>query len=66
MTVSNLAADTYATFVEGEQVMIKSGGPVMTVVGTCDDCGEIDVAYGTSDGDIDIIGLPPEALVRVH
>lgn len=58
--------ETYETFVEGELVMIKSGGPAMTVLATCEDCGDIDVAYGTSDGDVDILTLPSDALVRVH
>lgn len=58
--------DTYDAFVEGELVMLKSGGPVMTVLGTCEDCGEIDVAYGNSQGDVDILGMPAEALVRVQ
>lgn len=55
----------YDVYVEGELVMLKSGGPVMTTIGFCEDCNEVEVAYGTSDGDIDILGFPPEALVRV-
>jgi hypothetical protein len=64
-TRSRLPIPDYDVFVEGDRVMLKSGSTTMTVVGHCDDCGDIDVAYGTSDGDIDIINLPPEALVRV-
>lgn len=56
----------FAHFVEGEQVMLKSGGPTMTVLGYCEDCDEVDAAYGTSDGDVDILTLPSATIVRVQ
>lgn len=56
----------YDVFVEGELVMLKSGGPVMTVIGYCEDCDEIECAYGDSDGDLSFAELPSAAIVRVQ
>lgn len=39
----------------GDIVMLVSGGPDMTVVDVCEDCGEVEVAFFlfTSDGNCD-------------
>ena len=56
----------YNIFVEGEVVMIKTGGPSMTVIEVCEDCGSVTAVYGNSQGDLDQFEFPPEALVRVN
>ncbi len=48
-------------FASGEIVELKSGGLPLTVIGVCE-CGNVDVAYTDSEGDIDILTLPPAAL----
>lgn len=46
----------------GGLVRLKSGSPDLTVTGTCEECGDVDVAY--SDGvDIILDTLPAAALV---
>lgn len=58
--------DAYESFVEGELVMLKSGGPVMTVIGYCDECGEVEAAYGDSEGNLQFHELPSACLLRVQ
>lgn len=58
----NFTISIAATFDPGELVELKSGGLALTVLDFCDNCGEVDVAYTTSDGDIDILTLPAAAL----
>ena len=66
VTRNRLPIPDYDVFVEGEIVMLKSGGPEMTVIDVCEDCGDVTAAYGTSDFDVDVLTLPPAAIVRVH
>lgn len=65
-THARIPTPDYDVFVEGEVVLLKSGGPAMTVIDICEDCGDVTAAYRTSDGDIDVITFPPEALVRLQ
>jgi len=65
-TRNRMPIPEYDVFVEGELVMLKSGGPVMTVVDYCEGCGEVEAAYGDSDGDISFVELPSAAIVRVQ
>ncbi len=46
----------------GDQVELKSGGLPLTVLSYCSTCGDVDVAYTDSEGDIDILTLPAAAL----
>ena len=54
--------DFYETYVEGQRVRLVVGGPVCVIIDVCDCCGEITMAYGDSDGDIDIVTVPPTAV----
>ncbi len=54
--------DAYDIFVEGQVVRLLTGGPPMTVIEVCEGCGDVTVAYTTSDGDIDVLDLPPVAV----
>ena len=65
-TRNHMPIPDYDVFVEGELVMLKSGGPVMTVIGYCEDCDEIECACGDSDGDLSFAELPSAAIVRVQ
>jgi uncharacterized protein YodC (DUF2158 family) len=49
-------------FATGEQVELKSGGLPLTVLSFCAACGDVDVAYTDSEGDIEILTLPADAL----
>lgn len=57
--------DTYDTFIEGEIVVLKTGGPAMVVIDYCENCDEIDVAYGTGKH-VHMLTLPSAAVVRVQ
>lgn len=54
--------DVPSTPAPGDLVELKSGGAALTVLDFCAECGEVDVAYTDSDGDIDILTLPSAAL----
>jgi hypothetical protein len=54
--------DAYDVFVEGQVVRLLTGSQPMTVIETCPDCGDVTVAYCNSDGDIDVLDLPPAAV----
>ena len=54
--------DFYETFVEGQTVRLITGSSPLVIIDVCDDCGEVTVAYGTSDGDIDVLTVPAVAL----
>ncbi len=49
----------------GAIVRLKSGGPDLTVVDTCTDCGDVEVAYSDGVGVL-FAKLPGAALVSVH
>lgn len=51
-----------ASFAPGELVELKSGSLPLTVLDFCDGCGEVEVAYTDSDGDIEIFTFPAAAL----
>lgn len=46
----------------GDIVELVSGGPPMTVLGACHECGEVDVAYATPNGKVVLLSLPAIAL----
>ena len=56
--------DFYQTFVEGQAVRLVTGSTKMVVIDVDEDGGELTVAYGNSDGDVDIITLPTAALAH--
>lgn len=58
-------ADNYPSFIEGELVTLKSGSPALTILGVCDECDEVDVAYTNSDGDIEILTFPTACILRI-
>lgn len=41
-----------ATFQPGDEVELVSGSLNMTVIGTCPDCGNVEVAYANSKGNV--------------
>lgn len=49
------------TFEIGDIVTLLTGGPHMTVLGVCDDCGNTDVAWFDGDS-LEIVTLPEVAL----
>lgn len=49
----------------GAIVRLRSGGPDLTVIDTCDCCGDIDIAYSDGVGLI-FETLPAAAIVSVH
>lgn len=53
--------DTYDV---GDVVRLIVGGPDMVVLGYCEECGDVDVAWGTSDFDVMRDTFPEEALVH--
>lgn len=61
-THNSLIIDAYDVFVDGQVVRLLTGGPPMTVVEICEDCGGVTAAYCNSDGDIDVIELPAAAV----
>lgn len=63
-THNRAPVDHYESFVEGQTVRLIVGGPRCVIIDTCDDCGMATIAYGTSDGDIDALDVPFEALVH--
>lgn len=50
------------SFRPGDQVTIVSGGPDMTVVSVCPDCGEVEAVYCDSQGDLIFNEFPPICL----
>lgn len=46
----------------GDIVELVSGGPAMTVLDACQNCGDVEVAYATPKGRIEILTLPAIAL----
>lgn len=52
-------------FVPGDVVRLKSGGPDMTVLDTCEDCGSVEVAYSDGVGAIHD-SFPCACLERVN
>lgn len=62
VTQNSRLIDFYETFVEGQTVRLTVGGPRCVIVDVCDDCGDVTMAYGTSDGDIDVVTVPPTAI----
>lgn len=51
-------------FTVGDVVSLIVGGPDMVVLDVCE-CGSIEVAWATSDGDVMRDAFPEEALVSV-
>ena len=62
VTHNSRVIDFYQTFVEGQTVRLIVGGPRCVVTEVCECCGEVTMAYGNSDGDIDVVTVPPAAL----
>lgn len=54
--------DFYETLVEGQTVRLITGSAPMVIIDVCGDCGDVTVAYGTSEGDIDVLTVPPTAV----
>ncbi len=46
----------------GDIVELVSGGPPMTVLDSCPSCGDVDVAYATPKGRVEILTLPSVTL----
>ena len=73
MTVSTKGADkkitgsfssAYPVFVEGEVVVLNSGGPNMTVIDVLDETDELGCAYA-NEGEIEILLLPSACVRKV-
>lgn len=54
----------YPVFVEGEIVVLNSGGPNMTVIDVLDDTDEVACAYGTEQ-EIEVLLLPSACVRKV-
>ena len=46
----------------GDIVELVTGGPPMVVLDYCEHCGDVDVAYTTPKGKVDVLSLPAIAL----
>ncbi|MER9135130.1 YodC family protein [Mesorhizobium sp. M0830] len=51
-------------FAVGDVVSLIIGGPPMVVIAACQECGDIDVRFTDSNGDVLSDVLPQEALVH--
>lgn len=54
----------YPVFVEGEIVVLNSGGPNMTVIDVLDETDELACAYGTEQ-EIEVLLLPSACVRKV-
>lgn len=55
----------YAVFVEGEVVVLNSGGPHMTVIDVIDDTDEVIVAFADGEGSVELLGFPSACVRKV-
>ncbi len=62
-TLTGSFQSEYAVFVEGDVVVLNSGGPPMTIIDIQDSTGEVVVAF--ADGTIEILGLPSASVRKV-
>lgn len=59
------AHDETPTFVTGDLVTLVSGGPPLSVIDHCDDCGETEVAWFEGDA-LRIATFPEDVLVLIE
>lgn len=55
----------YPIYVEGEIVVLKSGGPDMTIIEVIDETDEVVVAFASLENGIDILGFPSVCVRKV-
>ena len=64
-TLTGSFTSEYPTFVEGEIVVLNSGGPNMTVIDVLDDTDEVACAYASCEHNIEVLLLPSACVRKV-
>lgn len=59
-----LAYDDLPSFLPGDLAVLASGGPLLTVLSYCEECGDVEVAW-FDDEDMQFATLPEAALIIV-
>lgn len=64
-TLSGSFTSEYPVFVEGEIVVLNSGGPNMTVIDVLDDTDELACAFASCEHSIEILVFPTACVRKV-